>query len=68
MSIRVKQAARSFECREINGEFFVLENRGYKDLDGKFYPNYKVIARCPVRSYAQLLIKTMARAIYKEDR
>ena len=56
------KTSRSFEYRERFGEFFILENKDYKDADGNSNKNYEVIAYCPTEANAQLLIKAITKS------
>jgi hypothetical protein len=68
MITKIKQKVRSFECRERFGEFFVLEDKGYQDIDGNWEKNYDVIAYCRTEANAQLVIKGITKVIDEETK
>ena len=51
--------SRSFEYRERFGEFFILEDRGYRDMAGNWNENYEVVAYCPREANAKLIIEAL---------
>ena len=62
------KTSRSFEYRERFGEFFILEDKGYRDIDGNWEKNYDVIAYCPTEANAQLVIKGITKVIDEESK
>ena len=68
MSANVKQKVRSFEYRERFGEFFILEDKGYHDMDGKIEKDYDVFAYCPSEANAQLVIKGITKVLEDEGK
>jgi len=68
MTIKIKHKVRSFECRERFGEFFILEDRGYYDIDGNWEKSYDVIAYCRSEANAQLVIKGITKVIDEESK
>ena len=68
MTTKIKHKVRSFEYRERFGEFFVLEDKGYQDIDGNWEKNFDVIAYCRSEANAQLVIKGITKVIDEESK